>query len=405
MTDPKPAVSGPPLRRLVEAMPKAELHLHLDGSLRVDTAIELARTRDIDAPRDWLGMSNALIAPMPCASQAELLRAFDLPIALMQDAEALERITAELVETKAADGVRYVEIRWGPLLHVAGGLSLADGIGAVCAGAQAASFRTGSVVRLICTALRSHDPEANLELARTAVQFRDHGLTGWDLAGPEEAYPGSDAPRRGVRGGSRGRPADHDPRRRMGRRGSGPPGAGRRTGTDRPRTGRHRRPAAVRGADVPGGDARPVPDLELAGRHRAVRRGTSAGATPPGGRAGDAQHGRHDGLGHHAVRGVRQRGRADRPDSARGVGNRPAGARRGLRGRDGPGAAPRRVRSVGGRRSRSWRPPADRRGRPVNRRRDAPGSRRAPRHRRRWRSVPRPAAVPRPRPGRSRRSA
>ena len=79
------------------------------------------------------GCRAALIAPMPCADQAELLRAFDLPIALMQDAEALERITAELVETKAADGVRYLEIRWGPLLHVAGGLALADGIAAVCA--------------------------------------------------------------------------------------------------------------------------------------------------------------------------------------------------------------------------------------------------------------------------------
>ena len=74
---------------------------------------------------------------MPCTDQAELLRAFDLPIALMQDAEALERITAELVETKAAEGVRYVEIRWGPLLHVAGGLSLADGIAAVVRGAPA----------------------------------------------------------------------------------------------------------------------------------------------------------------------------------------------------------------------------------------------------------------------------
>ena len=59
------------------------------------------------APGDWAGMSRALIAPMPCATQAELLEAFDLPIALMQDAEALERITAELVETKAADRVRY----------------------------------------------------------------------------------------------------------------------------------------------------------------------------------------------------------------------------------------------------------------------------------------------------------
>jgi adenosine deaminase len=178
-----------PLRRLIAAVPKAELHLHLDGSLRIGTALELARTRGIDAPRDWAGMSAALIAPMPCADQAELLRAFDLPIALMQDAEALERITAELVETKAADNVRYVEIRWGPLLHVTRGLSLADGIAAVCAGARDGAGRTGAVVRLICTALRSHDPEANLELARTAVRFRDHGLTGFDLAGPEAAFP------------------------------------------------------------------------------------------------------------------------------------------------------------------------------------------------------------------------
>ena len=182
-------LTGQALRRLIGAMPKAELHLHLDGSLRVDTALDLARTRGIEAPRDWAGMSAALIAPMPCADQAELLRAFDLPIALMQDAEALERITAELVETKAADNVRFVEIRWGPLLHVARGLSPADGIAAVCAGARGAAARTGTTVRLICTALRSHDPADNLLLAATAANFRDQGLTGWDLAGDEAAFP------------------------------------------------------------------------------------------------------------------------------------------------------------------------------------------------------------------------
>ena len=176
-------------RRLIETMPKAELHLHLDGSLRVDTALELARSRGVDAPTDWTGMSAALIAPMPCADQAELLRAFDLPIALMQDAEALERITRELVETKAADGVRYVEIRWGPRLHVARGLSLVEGIAAVCAGAREGASRTGTVVRLICTALRSHDPEGNVGLAETAARFIGQGLTGWDLAGPEAAFP------------------------------------------------------------------------------------------------------------------------------------------------------------------------------------------------------------------------
>jgi adenosine deaminase len=186
---PTPLLARSPLRRLVEAMPKAELHLHLDGSLRVDTALELARTRGVDAPDDWAGMYAALVAPERTRDQAELLRAFDLPMALMQDAEALERIAAELVESKAADGVRYVEIRWGPLLHVARGLALADGIAAVCRGTAAAAARTGTTVRLICTALRSHDPQDNVVLAETASRFIDEGLTGWDLAGPEEAYP------------------------------------------------------------------------------------------------------------------------------------------------------------------------------------------------------------------------
>lgn len=187
-----PGVGGPladSTVRLIERMPKAELHLHLDGSLRIDTALELARTRSIDAPTTWQGMSGALVGPPRGPDQAELLRAFDLPIALMQDAEALERITADLVEAKAADNVRYAEIRWGPLLHVARGLSLEDGIGAVVAGAERAARATGITVRLICTAIRSHDPRANVTLAETAAQFLDRGLTGWDLAGQEARFP------------------------------------------------------------------------------------------------------------------------------------------------------------------------------------------------------------------------
>ena len=184
-----PDAAGAARRRLLEAMPKAELHLHLDGSLRVRTALEIARTRGVDAPRDWMGMSEALIGEMPGTSQAELLKRFDLPIALMQDAEALERIASDMVEDKAADNVRYMEIRWGPLLHVLGGLPLADGIAAVVRGANDAAARTGVTVRLISTALRSHDPEQNVELAETAARFIDQGLTGWDLAGQEAAYP------------------------------------------------------------------------------------------------------------------------------------------------------------------------------------------------------------------------
>ncbi|HEY3072109.1 MAG TPA: hypothetical protein VGJ46_04760, partial [Candidatus Limnocylindrales bacterium] len=73
-----PEAASRPSRELLQAMPKAELHLHLDGSLLVATALELARTRDVDAPRDEGSMRAALVAPPVGASQAALLRAFDL---------------------------------------------------------------------------------------------------------------------------------------------------------------------------------------------------------------------------------------------------------------------------------------------------------------------------------------
>ncbi len=206
------------LGALLRRMPKAELHLHLDGSLRPATALELARERGLDEGIDLPGMRMRLAGPPQPLDQAALLRAFDLPIALLQDVEALRRVTAELVEDVAADGTRYVEIRWAPALHVRRGLSLDDGIAAVVAGvrdgvraveaearvAGDAPWEGGGhgasplpdlrpisaiTVRLIAVAMRSHDPEVNARVAETALRFSGEHLTGFDLAGLEAAYP------------------------------------------------------------------------------------------------------------------------------------------------------------------------------------------------------------------------
>jgi adenosine deaminase len=176
-------------RRLFFEMPKPELHLHLDGSLDPALALELAATRNVDAPRDWAGMRAALVAPERCADQADLLRAFDLPVALLQDAEALDRAAEHLVRAKAAENVAYLEMRWGPHLHTAKGLTQSQVIGAVAAGAWRAAAATGIEVRLIVTALRSHSRAENCALATAAVAAQDVGVVAFDLAGREAEFP------------------------------------------------------------------------------------------------------------------------------------------------------------------------------------------------------------------------
>jgi adenosine deaminase len=177
------------LAESLRPLPKAELHQHLDGSVRPTTAVELAR--DAGMSLDLDDARRRMVGPERCRDQAELLAYFDLPIALLQTGEALERATAELVEDLAADGVRYAEIRWAPLLHLERGLSVDDVIAAVVAGLGRAATGLGRrmpLVGLIVTAMRSHPPAANAELARTAASF-GAPVVGFDLAGLEGAWP------------------------------------------------------------------------------------------------------------------------------------------------------------------------------------------------------------------------
>jgi len=182
-------MTGGPAPDLLARMPKAELHLHLDGSLRPQTALELARERGLDDGMDLDAIASRLRAPDHCRDQAELLQAFELPIAVMQDGAALERITHELVEDVAADGTHYAEIRWAPALHLARGLTMRQSIAAVVAGARSGMQAAGITVRLIAVAMRSHPPSMSVAVAREAGRFVADGLTGFDLAGPEQAFP------------------------------------------------------------------------------------------------------------------------------------------------------------------------------------------------------------------------
>jgi adenosine deaminase len=180
---------------LIRRMPKAELHVHLDGSLRPDTALELARERGLaEGFDDADEMRARLTAPEQCLDQADLLRAFDLPIAIMQDRAAIERITHEMVIDCASDGTRYLEIRWAPALHLERGLGMHESIAAVVEGSRsgmAAAAGSGSdiEVRLIAVALRSHPPATSLAVAEEAVRFADRGMVGFDFAGREADFP------------------------------------------------------------------------------------------------------------------------------------------------------------------------------------------------------------------------
>jgi adenosine deaminase len=178
----------PPSPADLRSLPKAELHQHLDGALRPATAVELAAEIGLRLTQDEA--QARMVAPARCRDQAELLTYFDLPIALLQTSGALRRAAAELVEDLAADGVTYAEVRWAPRLHLERGLSVRDVLTAVAEGTAAGLHANGPeyLVVLIVTALRSHPPGANVELARAAAEFGPP-VVGFDLAGPEATYP------------------------------------------------------------------------------------------------------------------------------------------------------------------------------------------------------------------------
>ncbi|HEX9097292.1 MAG TPA: adenosine deaminase [Candidatus Dormibacteraeota bacterium] len=171
-------------------IPKAELHLHLDGALRPGTVLELAKEGGVPLPTsDGEKLKDFLEATERTASLVEYIEYFQLPIAVLQTVPALERATYELCEDLSKDNVRYAEIRYGPWLHTQQGLSLTDVIRAVLSGWEAGRKAFGLEGGVIVTALRDMPPAQNLSLAQVAGRFVSDGVVGFDLAGDEAGHP------------------------------------------------------------------------------------------------------------------------------------------------------------------------------------------------------------------------
>lgn len=173
------------LRRL----PKAELHCHLDGSLRPSTLLELAREHSIHVPANTPDALATYMHADDARHLEDYLERFELTISVMQTEAAIERIAYELCEDAVADGIWYLEVRNAPLLNTRSGLSVEKALDAALRGFQRAQRELGIGVRFIVCALRNRDPAVSLEMARLAVAFRDRGVVAFDLAGPEAGNP------------------------------------------------------------------------------------------------------------------------------------------------------------------------------------------------------------------------
>jgi adenosine deaminase len=176
-------------KRLLQSLPKVLLHEHLDGVLRPQTVIELADdvnysglpTRDPEALAQWFHQGANQ------GSLAKYLEGFTHTIAVMQTEEALQRVAYEQAEDLSKDGVVYFETRFAPIFHTRVGLTHQQVVSAVLKGLEGGGRDFGIRSGLIICAMRNMN--GSLEMAELAVDFRERGVVGFDLAGEEGGYP------------------------------------------------------------------------------------------------------------------------------------------------------------------------------------------------------------------------
>ena len=178
---------------LLKALPKTDLHCHLDGSLRLKTILELAEQQKIRLPADdEEGLAKAIHQGEVCKSLEDYLVAFDITLSVLQTEEALYRVAYELALDAAKENVRYLEVRYSPALHQQKNLKMTTVIDAVLEGLRVAKRETGIKCGVIVCGIRHINPQMSIRLAELSVAYKNRGVTGFDLAGAEVNFPAKD---------------------------------------------------------------------------------------------------------------------------------------------------------------------------------------------------------------------
>ncbi len=177
----------------IRAAPKAMLHDHLDGGLRPETIVDLAREFGYrDLPTEDVPELAAWFRRGADRKSLELyLETFVHTIGVMQERDAIARVASECAQDLAADGLVYAEVRMAPELCTAKGLTLDEAVEAMLDGFRDGSARAAAagrpiVMKLLVTAMRQ--AARSVEVAECAIRWRDAGVVGFDIAGPEAGY-------------------------------------------------------------------------------------------------------------------------------------------------------------------------------------------------------------------------
>jgi adenosine deaminase len=177
---------------IIKEVPKVLLHDHLDGGLRPQTIIELAEKQNYKKlpTTDPTELAEWFHRGANKGNLIEYLQGFEHTCALMQNKESLERIAYEMMEDMKNDGICYVETRFAPVLHLEKKLHYDDVITAVLNGLERGREDFGVQFGLILCGMRNM--KNSLEIAELAVNYRNKGVVGFDLAGEEGGYPPKD---------------------------------------------------------------------------------------------------------------------------------------------------------------------------------------------------------------------